>query len=234
MAVLPETTVKYKTFIKTSLVEGLRTVFSGHPDPLLRGTKVTIDFPQDRSAYPVIIVRFYERDIENIGVGHVEFLIRNPEDAESAWIYDKYKHYIWHGDVEFSIYALSSLDRDLLADSVVQTLSMGDLLTYTSGLRTRIFEPTLVDEPDSLGNYINLNTDRISGFGETQVPAPWLPEDVLVYQTAYRVGGFGEFYSLPPVIGPDMGLIQRVKLYPYIGGINPVPTGDAANTNDWV
>jgi hypothetical protein len=219
MTIQAERTIRYKTYIKRALVEALRPVLANHPDNDLRDTKVTIDFPMDKASYPSIIVRFFEREVKNIGVGHVEFIVQDGDSVKS-----KFKHYLYTGDVEFAIYGLSSLDRDLIADTVVQTLTMGDLTTYTNNFINRIYFPNATAHPDSVWNYVNLNTDRIQGFGETQVPAPWQPEDVLLYQTSYRIGIFGEFYSLPPDI-PDVQEITSVNFYPYMGGLEPVPEG---------
>lgn len=223
MTLLPERTVPYKTYIKTALIEALRPVFSNHPDDLFKRTKVTIDYPMDKASYPTIIVRFFEREIKNIGVGHMEFLLDDDSTTHS-----KFKHYLYTGDIEFAVYALSSLDRDLLADTIVQTLAMGDLTAYTNNFVNRLYFPNVDAKPDSAWNYVNLNTDRIQGFGETQVPAPWQPEDVLLYQTSYRVGIFGEFYSLPPDM-PTATTITNVNFYPYLQGIEPIPTGAVDN-----
>src|SRR4051812_31881558 len=124
-AMLPEQTIRYKTYVKTALVEALRSVFSNHPDSLLQRTKVSIDYPTSENKYPTVLVRFFEGKITNAGVGHVESLLR-----EGTAIYDKYRHYLYHGDIEFAVYALSSKDRDLIADTLVQTIGMGDMATY--------------------------------------------------------------------------------------------------------
>lgn len=224
---LPEKTIRYKTYVKTALVNALRDVFTNHPDPLLARTKITIDYPTTENMYPTIIVRFYERDIRNAGVGHVEYLMR--EGTELTPVYDKFKHYLYDGDIEFAIYALSTKDRDLLADSLIQTLAMADMAGYTNNFISRIYFPPDdtdgVDEPRY--NFVNINTDKISGFGETQTQQPWLSEDQLQYQTSYRVNIYGEFYSLPPLddVVPGFGVVEQVNLFPYIADLEPVPTG---------
>lgn len=225
MAFLPEQTIPYKTYLKRSLVEGLTPVFGSHPDSLLRTTKVSIDFPNDRESYPAVLVRFYEQSIFNAGVGHVEFITDT-----NTQITTKYKHYMYKGQAEFAIYTLSSLDREYISGSVVQTLAMGELLPYTKQFQDRIYDPDPVTKPDSLMNFVNLNTDLIQPTGETQLPAPWQPEDVLVYMCAYRVPVFGEFYSLPP--NTQLQNISKVNIYPYIDGLDPVPTG-TVDTAPW-
>jgi hypothetical protein len=215
-------TIKYKTYVKEALVEGLQAVFAAHPDRLLREkTKVRTDFSFKEAAFPAVIVRFYERSITNAGVGHFEML----EDPDNPGTFQKHKHYLYQGDIEFAIYALSSYDRDIIADSLVQTLTMADLEPYSELFYDRIYSPNPLTEPASDVHFINLNTDQISGFGETQQPAPWQPEDVYVYQSSYRVGIHGEFYSrIVPQI--SHGLIEKVEMFPYMpaaGEVEPEP-----------
>jgi hypothetical protein len=218
MNYLPQKTIKYKTYIKTALIEALKPVFQNHVDAKLQNTKVIIDFPKERQEFPAVIVQFYEREIKNAGVGHEEIF-----QNEDGKIY-KFKHYIYNGDIEFSINALSSLDRDLIADTIVQTIAMGDLSDYTNNFFNRIYPPNPEFIPDSAGHYININSDKINGLNENTNKVPWQSEDDLIYTTSYRVNVLGEFYSLPS----DMPFeyVSKVFLYPYVGGIEPVPKID--------
>ncbi len=217
MALL-ERTIPYKTYIKQTLVEGIRGVFNNHPDNLLKGVNATIEFPNEQASYPAVIVRFFEREIHNAGVGHYEVLTIDGADY-------KFMHYLYTGDIEFAIHALSSYDRDLVADSLVQTLTMGSLAPYTRRFGERIYPEPVEEYPKSEYNYIALNTDRITGFGETQTPAPWQPEDVFVYQTSYRCGVSGEFYSLPPETSDALGYVEQVNVFPWILDIETRPDG---------
>lgn len=213
---IPIQTIKYKTHIKTVIVEGLSEVFSNHPDSILRKTHVGIDFPLEEASYPSIVVRFYERDIHNAGVGHKESV--ETEEGSGRWV--NIEHFLYNGDIEFAVYALSSLDRDLVSDSLVQTLTMSKTEPYTRQLWDRVYSTGGADETNHM---MNLNTDKIQGFGETQQIAPWLPEDTMVYQVSYRIGIFGEFNSRIPA-AVNYGLVERIETYPYIGSIGePVP-----------
>lgn len=221
---IPQETIHYSTYVKKTLAEGLRLVFDNHVDSILARTKVDVEFPTDEVSYPAVIIRFFERSITNLGVGHREWLPEYDTNGDPTGNYIKYKHYYFTGDIEFAIYSLSSVDRDLLGDSIVQTLTMGDLTDYTDNLFQRIYEPDRIHSPESDDTFINLNTDEISGFGETQVQAPWLPEDVLVYQKSYRIGITGELYSLTPD-AVSYGPVASVDVFPYAEDLEPVPAG---------
>lgn len=224
---LPERSIPYKTFIKTALVLALRDVFNANPDAQLRRTKVSIDYPNTAAQYPSVIVRFFEREIANAGVGHVEFLMVTDETVETE-LYP-FRHYFYNGDIEFAITALSSRDRDLVSDALITALASSDP-RWPSAFFRHIYLPTfdlnVSDEVDPTRyNFVNLNTDKIGGFGETQNPAPWLSEDQLQYQSSYRVGIFGEFYSLPPDANTPVGIVSKVNIIPYEGRLADAPGG---------
>lgn len=263
---LPEKSIPYKSFVKTALVDALREQFRVHPDASLRRTKVSVDYPNTANKYPTVIVRFFEREIKNIGVGHVEFLevgenwltagffppndtltlspqmttgtpvVPGPFLITGVQVYEyPFKHFIYNGDIEFAILALSSQDRDLISDALITTLAMsGPTLDggTPSDFFKRIYSPIFDFDPgDDVDpwryNFVNLNTDRIAGFGETQNPAPWMTEDQLQYQSSYRVGVMGEFYSLPPIVKGPTGPILHINLLPYIEDLEPIPIGKA-------
>jgi hypothetical protein len=209
-------TIRYKTYVKEALVEALQNVFIRHPDEILAKVHVGVDFPITEVEYPAIVVRFYERNIYNAGVGHTETF----EDPNNLGRYFHYKHYLYKGDIEFAVYALSSYDRDILSDALVQIIAMGDLELYSNEFLKRIYSPDLTEEPSAGSHFININTDEISGFGESQALAPWMPEDIYVFQTSYRVNVFGELYSRTPAVN-SYGLVEKVETYPYRSQFDP-------------
>lgn len=226
MNYLPQKTIKYKTYVKTALVESLRPVFEKHVDKKLQDTKVGIDFPKERQKFPSVVVRFYEREIYNAGIGHEETF---KDSDDNIW---KFKHYLYTGDVEFQVVSLSALDRDLISDTLVQTIAMGDLSDYTNSFFNRIYPLNAAEVPDSAGHFININSDSITAINESTESVPWNAENDLIYSTSYRVAVFGEFYSLPP----DMpyGYVSDVFLYPYTAeaGEDPPVGSEAADT--WI
>ncbi|WP_028058423.1 hypothetical protein [Candidatus Solirubrobacter pratensis] len=237
---LPEKTVKYKTFLKSSVQDGLARVFANHPDDALRttpvarqdgthgteGVKVTLEWPRDKDRYPCVVVRFFERDIQSVGVGHQEMIFVEDDDL----IPMRMLHNIFTGDLEFAIYALSNLDRDLMSDTVVQTLTMGTISDYTNNF----FNAVYADQdnvPDARWHFIDVSK-KVSGFGETQAPVPWQSEDEQLYIVQYRAPVTGEFYSVPPE-NRSGDYVRRVPIYPWIEDLETEPTG-ATDTGEWV
>jgi hypothetical protein len=227
-------TVRYRTYIKETLVEALRDVFDDHPDPLLRNTKVTVELPTDESSFPAIIVRYYNRRLNNAGIGHHEWMLATPEGYEPK-LYQKFKHFMYSGDVEFKIMALSSKDRDFLADALVQTLGMAETEAYSRTFLERVYNADPELQEGSKYHFINLATDEFSELGDQEGPAPWMEEDLLVYSSTFRIPIFGEFYSRLLTDQTSYGIVQKVEFYPWIpdmpdpvdpitGAANPDPT----------
>lgn len=233
-------TVSYKTYIKTALVEAVGNVFANHVDALLANTKVTVEYPHTRADYPSIIVKFSERDLRNAGVGHIQWIDRevvNPVSGLTETRARPYKHYLYSGDINFGVLALSSIDRDLISDSLVQIISMGDLTGYTNRFFNRIYNASVTDptspnyDPYTGYHYININTDQLTPSGDGQQIVPWQSEDALVYQTGYGVGITGEFYSLTP--SEEFGYVAKVNEFPYLPS-EAVSQGTATDPAPWL
>lgn len=233
-APLYQQTVQYRTYIKRAVVQGLRSVFENHPDRFIKNTKVTIELPVDKSAYPTILVRFYERYLRNAGVGHHEWIELSDSEGEGTGLYHRFKHFLYAGDVELEALALSSQDRDFLADALVQTIGMADTEPYSEGFLNRIYYPTIAEVPASKTHFLNLKTDDFNGFGDREMIAPWMPEDVLVYTTSYRIGAFGEFYSREIANGTEYGKVEKVELYPYVEDLEAEPNPNPEDPAPWI
>lgn len=203
-------------FVKRGIVQALQDAFSGHPDPTVANSRVSVDFGHDRWKLPGVIVKFYERELPNAGVAHVEYL----PSATNSLQYYMYYHRRYKGDISFDIYGQSGVDRDLMRDALVEVLAMTDATTGGYAFIQRLYW-ALADTPYGLWHYPVLNLDLITGYGEQVAIAPWQPEDMLVYQASYRVPIIGEFYSNTPA-DPPFEAIDQVDLYPYTA-TDPLP-----------
>lgn len=224
MTFLGQKTIGYRTYVNTALVEALRSAFADHPDNLLQRTQVHLGFSFNEVDYPAVVVEFAPSSNERAGVGHTE--LRYDADSDT---YAKADRRLYHGTINFRIYALSTLDRDLIADSLTQILGMPELLEWTYRFYLRIYNP---DQWGVLENkmvqghqfhFLNVNADRINDQPPSQSPAPWGPEDVLLYETGMSIPVFGEVLSIPP--DQNWTVVSKVFIYPYIRGLEPVPQG---------
>lgn len=212
-----QATLQYKTFIKRAVVEALQNAFKSHPDPELAKIRIGIEYKNDRASFPAIIIKFYERDLNNIGVGHVEW---GPSPADPLYpegpftYFQKYYHRIYKGDLEFKIYGLSPVDRDKVVDGLVEILTMADVTAGGLNLLDRLYED-IGKTPFSESHFLAFNTDLLNGYGEGEEIAPWIPEDTLVYTASYRLPILGEFYSKTPDEPMTTQKVQEVDVYPW-------------------
>jgi hypothetical protein len=203
----------------------MRDAFEGHPAPTVSGSNVNTDLPQTEADYPATIIKFYEREMPNAGVGHYEML-PNPADPgfpDNVTSYIKYYHRMYKGDIEFAIYALSAPDRDIMRDALIEVLAMQDVTDQGNAFLQRLYYD-LNDTPYGAWHYPVLNLDLITGYGEQESQPGWAPEDRLIYQVTYRVPIFGEFYSNTPAQPSGIGLLAEVDVYPWIPDIDKAPT----------
>jgi len=191
-----EQTIPYLTFLKASIVDALRRAFANHPDPALAKTKVTIEFPQTEITYPLIVVDYYGRRIFNSGVNSYE-QIASPEVQNLGVTPQLFYMYGYEGDVEFSLYALDTLSRDRLADSLVTIIVSQNLSAWTEAFFERIYDMSELGIPASDYNSLTFNTDEITPFGDSTMPTPWDSENALLYKTMYRTNILGQFMTLP-------------------------------------
>lgn len=303
---VPQQTLQYKTFVKRAFTEALQNAFKlygikeaapNQYDASLAKTKIGPDYQTTRANFPNIVIKFYEQQIKNAGVGHVEWgpetnvqiltgtgkitagsavldelettqdlfpgitelkgqgipkgAIVIKREGEHAVLMSKtafetnevaltvrgelslnekfieYHHSIYHGDIALEVYALSPIDRDKVADAIVEVVQMGTVGAEGKSFQERLYD-TIGLTPYSNWHYIAVNTDILSGYGEREEMPPWAPEDQLLYRTEYRFGILGEFYSLTPKsLSGTLGLVRRVDVYPWnLTGISDEPSGE--------
>src|SRR5574343_816222 len=115
-------TPSHETMVSPTLVRALRSVFtSGYYDDQFADLHIIADYPQDKISYPAIEVNYDSSLIENAGIGHVEVF---PGDDG---VLRQWKHRRFEGQVRFTIHALSPVDRDLLADALMEIFSFAHL-----------------------------------------------------------------------------------------------------------
>lgn len=233
MPIAYQQTVRYRTYIKETISEALREVFAQHPDKLMRGLKIGPELPTDRSSYPAIVIKYFNRNLRNAGVGHHEWKVITPDGYEPKQ-YQKFRHFMYNGDIEFKILAMSTKDRDFLADALVQAIGMADSEHYTQAFLNRVYEADPVAEPQSQYHFINLSTDEFSEVGDQEGMAPWMEEDLFVYSSTFRVPIFGEFYSRLLTDPTSYGLVQKVEIYPWIPDFEVEPTPNPEDPALWV
>lgn len=188
--------INYKMETKRAIVKGLQNIFYNteeyFPDyqssKLLTESHITIEYPQRPEQYPSIIVGFKERELKSAGIGHYELI--NDTTAIQRWLFQ--------GSITIEIFALTSMDRDFISDSVVNLLSFGRLEGFT--FREYVENNTNIDLQLSVGSLTPIPEQTMSGVS-------WGLTDQRIYTVGYEFGCLGAF-------------ISTTKNYDYIGGFD--------------
>src|ERR1017187_9998963 len=70
---LPQATLQYRTFLKRSISEGLQNAFGLYEDETLEACKIGVEYQTSRVNFPNIVVKYFEKSLQNAGVGHKEW-----------------------------------------------------------------------------------------------------------------------------------------------------------------
>ncbi|QGJ94897.1 hypothetical protein SEA_REDWATTLEHOG_37 [Gordonia phage RedWattleHog] len=148
---------------------------------------VEMEYPLEKVHYPGVWVQFSLTSLSPAGHGH---LFRDPDSG------DLLQEMVYQGRVTLTLVALSSRERDRLADLIINTLSFSRVSSpnvITENGYQETFSP-LYDEFNKNPHVsISINSDRPNPMGQAvNVGTPWDP-DTLVYEDAYSFEVLGQF-----------------------------------------
>lgn len=214
--------VRFTQMVQDTIVKGLLRVFTDEfREKQLQGLHIVTEYPLKRQEYPSIIVDFEDDENRAAGVGHQE-VFYDPNGILRVWDHRRFK-----GRINFRVYALSPIDRDIIYDALVETLSFGHLPTYS--LQANLFSELYGDPDDPFDrfralNQLNLNTDILRSGGKSASPAPWESEDDLVYTKTLTIEVNGGFYNqVPGKTLPQTATITAVHVYPHMNELMSLP-----------
>lgn len=193
--------INYKMEIKRAVVKSFQNVFHNTENyfpgfkssELLTGSHITIEYPQRPEQYPSLIVGFKERELKSAGIAHSEII------DETAVV----QRWLFQGAISIEIFALTSMDRDFISDSVVNMLSFGRIEGFS--FRDYIENNAQVDIQLSVGSLNPTSEQTMSG-------ASWGLTDQRIYTVGYEFGCLG-------------GFISTTNNYDYISGFDARAVG---------
>jgi hypothetical protein len=187
--------------VKRAVMIALREALTGTTlSRLVNGTDVSVDmeYPIEKANYPGIWVQFSFSEIVQAGIGH-EPLIRtvltgtedNPEDVR----WDTVREIQFKGRVTLTILALSSLERDRIADSVITMLAFSrppDRALTKPSEDTKQFRQLIASLAANPFVCITLNHDQIIPGGQAMTTGvPW-DEEIPGYEDTYSFDILGQ------------------------------------------
>lgn len=179
---------------KTLMIEALQQVY-GTADALgsfpiteFRGIWISMEYPDAEADYPGIWVTFLPTaPLQVSGIGHRNYTDPDPDDG-TVHSYTKWR---FAGVFSFTCVAMTSLERDRLADSLIEVLAFGVNSPETAPFHTYL------DQNDLVGLQMNWDQFTITAPDESQ-GTPWGTDDP-VYEVTVNVDCEGEFASDPSV-----------------------------------
>lgn len=203
-----------KTAVVTAFREGLTgsTMTSSDPTDI----HVDMEYPMRRESYPAVWVQFSLTSLETPGLGHI---VIDPETGDSL------QEFMFQGRVMLTLLALTSIQRDRLADFVISAIAFSRVANTRlitehgfSDSFTRIYQ-ALDDNP-----YIamTVNTDRPNPMGQSVTVGSAWDERQMIYEDAYSFDVIGQFQLVTTNEGYYR--LRRIDVLPEVGlGTTPKP-----------
>lgn len=176
----------YLVHLKTALVEAIKTTFdAAYPEPDFQNIWCSIEYPVQPQNFPGIWVDYEDNgEVHIAGINHVEF--SDPVNDT----YQRYTRWRFSGYAQFTVMALSSLERDRLYDEMVRVLAFGNYSADDPAINK--FR-SYIENNDFIA--VNFDFDQIDPTGNAASPGtPW-GTDEIVYERTINMELIGEFVS---------------------------------------
>ena len=180
--------------VKRSIIGALRDALKGTTlNHLVSGSKITVDmeYPMTAEKYPGIWVQFSFSEIQQAGVGwemlHKEVTPATLTEAEIInW--EPIKEVIFKGRATLTVVALTSLERDRIADGVISMLMFSRVPEHVitkASEDTKQFRQLIASLADNPYISMTLNHDLLIPGGQAMTTGvPW-QNDLPAYEDSY-------------------------------------------------
>ena len=179
--------------VKRAVILALRDSIAGSTlNGLVNGSRITIDmeYPLKPESYPGIWVQFSFSKIQQAGMGH-EPLLKTVEypGTGQEWInWEPIREFIFEGRCTLTVVALTSLERDRLADAIITMLAFSrppESVITRADRDTRQFRQLIKSLADNPYISITLNHDIITPGGQAMTTGvPW-DDNIPGYEDSY-------------------------------------------------
>lgn len=188
--------------VKRAVMSALREALTGTSlNHLINGTDVTIDmeYPIEKESYPGIWVQFSFNEIVQAGIGHEPMyrnVIAEATDTEPEKVnWEPIREFQFKGRVTLTIVALTSLERDRLADAVITMLAFSrppnHVLTKENE-DTKQFRQLITSLAENPYVSITINHDQVIPGGQAMTTGvPW-DEEIPGYEDTYSFDILGQ------------------------------------------
>lgn len=178
--------------VKRAVVTGIRDAFQMSSLSIGNDQQqfyIDIEYPTDVTNYPGIWVQFAIEQLSRAGVAMGTWT-----KVDDEW--GEIQEWQFSGRITLTIAALTSKDRDRLADTVIAQLAYSrppDLVIRDIHKDAKQYRGLLTTLEENPYVSMSLNTDQIASGGQTVTSGvPWGP-NILLYEDNYSVNCIGQF-----------------------------------------
>ena len=186
--------------VKRAVMTALRDSLTGSTlNGLVNGSEVTVDleYPMKPETYPGIWVQFSFSKIQQAGMGH-EPLRKTVEypGTDREWVnWEPVREFIFEGRCTLTVVALTSLERDRIADAIITMLAFSrppESVITRADRDTRQFRQLISSLAQNPYVSITLNHDTILPGGQTMTTGvPW-DDNIPGYEDTYSFDLMGQ------------------------------------------
>lgn len=188
--------------VKRAVMNALREALTGTSlNHLVNGTEITVDmeYPIEKENYPGVWVQFSFNEITQAGIGHEPLLrtvIAEATDTEPEQInWEPMREFSFKGRVTLTIVALTSLERDRIADAVITMLAFSrppESVITKANEDTKQFRQLIESLANNPYVSLTLNHDQIIPGGQAMTTGvPW-DEEIPGYEDTYSFDILGQ------------------------------------------
>lgn len=188
--------------VKRAVMNALREALSGTTlNHLVNGTDVTIDmeYPIEKENYPGIWVQFSFNEIVQAGIGHEPLLrtvvVEATDNSPEVVNWEPVREFQFKGRVTLTVVALTSLERDRIADAIITMLAFSrppESVITKATEDTRQFRQLISSLAENPYVSITINHDQITPGGQAMTTGvPW-DEEIPGYEDTYSFDILGQ------------------------------------------
>lgn len=198
---------------KKLIIRALRATFNSfYPNDKLSSMNIDMEYPYKEEHYPGIWVRFSPSKLQASGLDPAQ---QTADEIFSVWYYE--------GTVSFTIIALSSKERDLISDGIIEAFAFAAQMPSASPFYATITSSDLIN--------MTLQSDILTPGGQTEtIGTPW-DDDKIAYEDRYSFEVVGQVRSRvqPGVVFTNLSEVQVGSTLTNVQGAPDNTTGDDGN-----
>jgi hypothetical protein len=200
---------------KKLIIRALRATFTAlYPNDKLSSMNIDLEYPYKEEHYPGIWVKFSLHKIQASGLDPTR---HTADEIYSVWHYE--------GTVSLVIIALSSKERDLISDGIIESYAFASMMPSMSPFYAAINSSDLIN--------MSLQSDILSSAGQSEtIGTPW-DDDKIAYEDRYSFEVIGQVRSRVQS-GVAFTNLSQIQVFSSLSNVVGAPDNSVADDGNGV